>query len=284
MGDGAEGVGGPVPDVVAVVLAAGAGTRLRPLTQVRPKALCTVAGRSLLDLALERVRPHVARTAVNAHHHADQVREALDGRQVHVEVEVSEALGTAGALGNLRRWVDGVPVLLTNADAFYPSAGVVADLVAGWDGERPRLLCVPGGKQGVLDGHRYVGTALLPWWAVRDLPPVPAGLYEVSWRELHAAGRLDLVVRADLQAVDCGTPADYLRANMLASGGRPVVEAGAEVRGELVRSVVWAGERVASGERLVDAVRAAGVTLQPVSGGPGHVPGVNDTAVIRPVR
>ena len=70
-------------------------------------------------------------------------------------------------------------------------------------------------------------------------------------------------------AVDCGTPADYLRANMLASGGAAVVEPGAVVEGEVVRSVVWAGERVGPGERLVDAVRAAGVTLQPFATGPG---------------
>ncbi len=265
MVDPVEGRDGAVPDVVGVVLAAGAGTRLRPLTDVRPKALCTVGGRSLLDLALARVAPHVSRTAVNAHHHADQLRAALHG-DVHLEVESPVALGTAGALGNLRGWLAGAAVLLTNADAYYGRAGVVAELVAGWDGERPRLLCAPDGVPGVLDGRRYVGTALLPWWSVRDLRPVPSGLYEVSWRDLHEAGRLDLVVRddGDLAAVDCGTPADYLRANMLASGGRSVVEPGADVRGELVRSVVWAGERVAPGERLVDVVRAAGVTLQPL--------------------
>ncbi len=55
----------------------------------------------------------------------------------------------------------------------------------------------------------------------------------------------------------------------VASGGRPVVEPGADVQGELVRSVVWAGERVGPEERLVDAVRAAGVTLQPFATGPG---------------
>ena len=65
--------------------------------------------------------------------------------------------------------------------------------------------------------------------------------------------------------MDCGTPADYLRANLVASGGEPVVEPGADVQGELVRSVVWAGERVGPEERLVDAVRAAGVTLQPLA-------------------
>ena len=118
----------------------------------------------------------------------------------------------------------------------------------------------------MFDGRHYVGTALLPWWSVRDLRPEPAGLYEVSWRDLHAKGRLDLVT-VDLDAVDCGTPADYLRANLAASGGRPVVEAGAVVDGEVVRSVVWAGETVARDERLEDAVRAAGTTLFPFATG-----------------
>jgi hypothetical protein len=139
---------------------------------------------------------------------------------------------------------------------------VLDELVRGWDGERPRLLCVPADGAADFGDLRYVGTALLPWWSVRSLAAEPSGLYEVSWAALHAGGRLDLV-GASLDAVDCGTPADYLRANMTASGGRPVVEPGAVVDGEVVRSVVWAGEAVRAGERLVDAVRGAGVTLRP---------------------
>jgi N-acetyl-alpha-D-muramate 1-phosphate uridylyltransferase len=254
--------------LVGVVLAAGAGTRLRPLTDVRPKPLCPVGDRTLLELALDRVAPHVAGTAVNAHHRADQLVAALAGRDVHVSLEQPAALGTAGALGALRDWVDGRPVLVSNADAYYGAGGPVAELVAGWDGDRPRLLCVRTGAASDFGELHYVGTALLPWWSVRDLAPVPSGLYEVSWRDLHAAGRLDLAV-TEATAVDCGTPADYLRANMLASGGAAVVEPGAVVEGEVVRSVVWAGERVGPGERLVDAVRAAGVTLQPFATGPG---------------
>jgi NDP-sugar pyrophosphorylase family protein len=254
--------------LVAVVLAAGAGTRLRPLTDVRPKPLCPVGDRTLLDLALDRVTPHVARTAVNAHHRAEQLVAALAGRDVHVSLEQPAALGTAGALGALRDWVDGRPVLVSNADAYYGAGDPIGELVAGWDGDRPRLLCVRTGAASDFGELHYVGTALLPWWAVRDLAPVPSGLYEVSWRDLHAAGRLDLAV-TEVTAVDCGTPADYLRANMLASGGAAVVEPGAVVEGEVVRSVVWAGERVGPGERLVDAVRAAGVTLQPFATGPG---------------
>jgi mannose-1-phosphate guanylyltransferase/MurNAc alpha-1-phosphate uridylyltransferase len=77
----------------------------------------------------------------------------------------------------------------------------------------------------------------------------------VSWRGLADAGRID-VVRWDGPCIDCGTPARYLAANLAASGGRPVVGAGARVDGEVVRSVVWPGARVWAGERLVDAVRA----------------------------
>lgn len=248
--------------LVGVVLAAGAGSRLRPLTDVRPKPLCPVGGRTLLDRALDRVAPHVSRTAVNAHHHTDQLVAALVGRDVHVSLEQPAALGTAGALGALRDWVDGRAVLVTNADAYYGAGDPVGEMVAGWDGDRPRLLCVRTGAASDFGDLHYVGTALLPWWSVRDLEAVPSGLYEVSWRELHQVGRVELVV-TDAEAVDCGTPADYLAANLAVSGGEPVVEPGAVVEGTVVRSVVWAGERVGQGERLVEAVRAAGVTLFP---------------------
>lgn len=206
-----------------VVLAAGAGTRLRPLTLVRPKALTPVGGRSLLEWAVERVRPHVEALAVNVHHHPGLVLDALrrldPGVPVHASVEQPVALGTAGALGALRPWIDGAAVLLTNADAWYPgdARSVLDDFVAGWDGERARLLCVHSAEESDsdFDDLRYVGTALLPWSAVRDLPPRPAGLYEASWAALHDRGRLDLVA-ADLDAVDCGTPGDLALARRLA--------------------------------------------------------------------
>ncbi len=251
--------------VVGVVLAAGAGTRLRPLTALRAKALCPVGNRALVDVALDRVQPFADRVAVNVHHHRDQMTAHLAGRGVHVEVEAERALGTAGALGNLRDWVDGAPVLLTNADAFQQAdraRALITPLLTGWDGERPRLLCARTEGPADFGDLRYVGSALLPWWSVRDLRPEPSGLYEVSWAPLHEEGRLDLVVTGE-QTIDCGTPADYLRANMVASGGQPVVGEGAVVAGDLVRSVVWPGARVEAGERLIDAVRADGLTLTP---------------------
>ena len=256
-------------ELVAVVLAAGAGTRLRPLTDLRPKALCPVANRPLVDWALARVAPHTSRVAVNVHHHRDQlVAHLATGAHhgVHISVEEPVALGTAGALGQLGEWVNGHAVLLSNADSWSPdSPDPLARLVAGWDGERPRLLCRRDPKRGDFGDLRYVGSALLPWWSLRDLRPEPAGLYEVSWAGLHEQGRVELLVD-DVLHIDCGTPADYLAANMAASGGESVVGAGAVVQGELVRSVVWPGARVASGERLVDTIRADGLTVRPGQG------------------
>jgi NDP-sugar pyrophosphorylase family protein len=217
---------------------------------------------------MDRVATYAGRTAVNVHHHRDQLVAHLAARDVHVSIEDPVALGTAGALGQLLGWIDGAAVLLTNADSWFPASPVappLAVLVDGWDGARPRLLCMHDPERGDFGDLRYVGAALLPWWSVRDLPAEPAGLYEVSWRELYERDALDLVVSGG-RHVDCGTPADYLHANMLASGGASVVGAGAVVEGEVVRSVVWPDARVGPNERLVDAIRAEGVTLQPRRG------------------
>ncbi|MEQ1785665.1 MAG: sugar phosphate nucleotidyltransferase [Acidimicrobiales bacterium] len=237
--------------VVGVVLAAGRGTRLRPLTRLRPKALCPVGNVPLVDLALERVRPAVDAVAVNLHHG----RRRLDAHlaaDVHRSVEASEPLGTAGALGHLRDWIDGRAVLVVNADAWCP--GSLEAFVDGWDGERIRLLLAGDDALRPTSG---VAGALMPAADVDALAATPSGLYEVSWRAGQAAGRVD-VVRHDGPFVDCGTPQQYLAANLLASGGESVVEPGAEVEGELDRCVVWSDAQVHRHESLSCCIRARG--------------------------
>jgi NDP-sugar pyrophosphorylase family protein len=241
-----------VDGMAGVVLAAGAGTRLRPLTRFRPKALCPVGNVALVDLALDRVTGAVGAredVAVNVHHCRQAMEDHLAGAGVHLSVELEQALGTAGALGHLRGWLDGRAVLVVNADAWCP--GSLAAFAEGWDGDRVRLLLAGDDE---LHGTSAVAGAIMPWSAVRELEAVPSGLYEEVWRPAQAGGRVD-VVRHDGPFVDCGTPADYLRANLLASGGKNVVGEGATVDGTIDRCVVWPEAVVWPGESLSRAIR-----------------------------
>jgi MurNAc alpha-1-phosphate uridylyltransferase len=241
-------------DVAGVVLAAGAGTRLRPLTLVRPKPLCPVGDRPLVDHAVERVQVVTSAVAVNVHHGRRPLEAHLDGR-VHVSVEEDEALGTAGALGRLRGWLDGRAALVVNGDTWTDAP--LDRLLDGWDGERMRLLVA-----GDVDVRRpRLAGALLPWSEVAGLAPEPAGLWELRWSAADRAGRLEWVSVAAAFA-DCGSPGSYLAANLAWSGGDSVIGEGAEVEGRVSRSVVWPGCAVAPDERLVQAIRyAAGRTV-----------------------
>jgi MurNAc alpha-1-phosphate uridylyltransferase len=250
-----------VTDLVGVALAAGAGTRLRPLTELRPKALCPVGNVPLLDRALRHLRAWTDDIAVNCHHLADQIVSHV-GDAAHLSVERPRALGTAGALGQLRAWIDGRDVLLINADAYltaHDDDDALHELVTDWDNEHCRLLVTPTAGPGdfVYDGDpvRYVGACLLPWASVEPLEATPTGLYEVLWRHELTAGRLGLV-RHRGTAIDCGTPSDYLRANLHASGGASVIGEGADVEGVVERCVVWPGATVRAHEHLVECVRA----------------------------
>lgn len=264
------------PTLAGVVLAAGEGRRLRPLTYLRPKPLCPVGGTALLARALQAVTAHSgwgpSNVAVNAHHLADQVVTHV-GERAQVSVENPQALGTAGALGQLSSWLGGRSVLLANGDAYLAQHassvdGVLDALVEGWDGERCRLLVAPAGRSASGSGRHprpdfsdargdwaYLGACVLPGDLVARLPSTPSGLYEELWRDLDARDELDLLA-FDGVAIDCGTPSAYLRANLHSSGGQSVVGTGAVVEGRLTRSVVWDGAWVGPGEDLVEVVRA----------------------------
>jgi hypothetical protein len=236
-----------------LVLAAGAGRRLRPLTSLRPKPLCPVGDTTLLDFALGRVSSVAAAhdTAVNAHHLAEQIVEHV-GTRAHLSIEAPRALGTAGAVGKLRDWIAGRDVLIANGDVLLDPPVDVPALVAGWDRGRPRLLVVADRAAPDFDGRwRFAGLSLLPGAVAAALPATPAGLYEAVWRNAD----LDLVPTGSTY-LDCGDPCSYLAANLTISHGESVVGAGATVRGTIERSVVWPGAVVREGEHLVECVRA----------------------------
>jgi NDP-sugar pyrophosphorylase family protein len=280
MADSLAAPAGPpgVGAVAGVVLAAGEGTRLRPLTDLVPKALCPVANEPLVDLAIGTVRTAVTDVAVNVHHRRDLLEpHLLERGDVHVSVEEPIALGTAGAIAELRPWLAGRAALIVNADAWCRPD--LAAFLAGWDGERVRILVAGTDPFGP---RSKVVASILPWREVARLDAAPGGLWEACWRALARSGAVDTAHDGG-PFVDCGTPARYLAANRWAvsevvgdggDGARSIVHpsavlapgavvegsvvgAGARIDGTVRRSVVWAGTVVRAGEVLDHAIRAA---------------------------
>jgi mannose-1-phosphate guanylyltransferase len=103
----------------AFILAAGFGTRLRPLTEHRPKPLVPVCGVTVLEQALQLCAQHGIRSAVvNAHHLASGIQrwcERYEGMRVQVQVETPEILGTGGGL-QLARPLLADPFAVVNGD------------------------------------------------------------------------------------------------------------------------------------------------------------------------
>jgi NDP-sugar pyrophosphorylase family protein len=92
----------------AMILAAGLGTRLRPLTNDRPKALVEVGGRTLLQITLERLREfRVKQVIINVHHFADMVVDYLKAHKnfgMYIEISREEMLLDTG--GGLKKAVE----------------------------------------------------------------------------------------------------------------------------------------------------------------------------------
>jgi NDP-sugar pyrophosphorylase family protein len=154
----------------AMILAAGLGTRLRPLTDDRPKALVEVAGRTLLEIALLRLRSFGVRDViVNVHHYADQMVEYLRANNnFGMKVEISREdvlLDTGGGLKKAAHFfLDKLdePFILHNVDVLstidlgsmvrlHADHGALATL-AVQDRETSRYLLFDG--QGLLCGRR----------------------------------------------------------------------------------------------------------------------------------
>jgi N-acetyl-alpha-D-muramate 1-phosphate uridylyltransferase len=171
--------------VIGFCLAAGAGTRLLPLTRTVPKPLLAPAGRPLVDLAVEALRTAGAtRVVVNAHHGADQLVARL-GDRPGVEVVVEpELLGTGGGLVNAARLGllgDGDdPVLVTAADHVVDPADL-ADLAAALD--RAGAPMAVGLVPAAADPYRL---RLQGGRVLRD----PAGRWESAGVYAVRAGRL----------------------------------------------------------------------------------------------
>jgi len=107
----------------AMVLAAGIGIRMRPLTDRMPKPLVRVGGRALIDHVLDRLADAgIERAIVNVHHFADQIERHLDGRQrppVAISDERERLLDTGGGIVKSLAALGDDPFFVVNADTIW---------------------------------------------------------------------------------------------------------------------------------------------------------------------
>jgi MurNAc alpha-1-phosphate uridylyltransferase len=174
----------------AMVLAAGLGTRMRPITDTIPKPLVKIDGKPMIDYALDSLaEAGVERAVVNVHHHADQMLDHLQSYK-RLEIIISDErqglMNNGGGLAKGLKLLDRGPVFVTNADLFWigERAGQPSNLVrlAGFfDANRMdmAMLCVKledtTGHNGKNDFNRDAEQRLRRFRADGPDPVVYAG-------------------------------------------------------------------------------------------------------------
>ncbi|WP_260599438.1 nucleotidyltransferase family protein [Sphingomonas endolithica] len=227
--------GGNVPET-AMVMAAGLGKRMRPLTATRPKPLVEVAGRPLIDHVFDRLRSAgVKRAVVNVHYMADALEAHLAARVKGIDLVVSDErralMETGGGIVQARDLIGGAPFLVINSDNLWidgPTDAIRA-LAARWDDATmdALLLLVPLAQahchagqgdfridpNGRIVGRRvpgkpapfvYTGVQILSPRVIADWPEGPFSTM-LFWERAIAAGRAYGLVHQGLW-FDVGTP------------------------------------------------------------------------------
>lgn len=130
-----------LPDI-AMVFAAGLGTRMRPLTNTTPKPMIPIAGKPMLDHMLDRLaEAGVGEAIVNVHYLADQIETHLRSRarpRIHVSDERAKLLDQGGGVRKVLPLIGDKPFLMANTDALWiegPTSNL-ARLAQAWDAER----------------------------------------------------------------------------------------------------------------------------------------------------
>ncbi len=131
----------------AMIMAAGKGTRMMPLTADRPKPLVEVAGVKLLDHVLDHLRDAgVGKVVINAHYRAAQVEGHMAENAADFEVEISDErdllLDTGGGLVRALPLIADNPFLCVNADNWWTDEGenAFARLMQTWNGDAMDVL------------------------------------------------------------------------------------------------------------------------------------------------
>lgn len=132
--------------------AAGLGTRMGDLTKDKPKPLVQVAGKALIDHALDIANEaEVGRKVVNLHYHSDMIRRHLTGQNIIFSDESDMLLETGGGLQKALPLLQDTSVLTMNTDAVWNGPNPIRHILSAWRPEMEALLLVVE-KQNVV-GH-----------------------------------------------------------------------------------------------------------------------------------
>ena len=235
----------------AMVMAAGLGKRMRPLTATRPKPLVEVAGKTLLDHTLDRLRAGgVTRAVVNVHYLADALEAHLRTKAKDLDIAISDEramlMETGGGLIKAEPLLGDDPFLCVNSDNLWVDGPIDATrlLAARWDAETmdALLLVVPLAranchkgqgdfhvradgrvtsrrKPGRLAPFVYTGVQMLSHRLLRDPPTRDAPFSTMwFWERAMAEGRLYAVVHQGLW-FDVGTPGAIPHVEAALAGG-----------------------------------------------------------------
>ena len=271
-----------------LILAAGLGTRLRPLTSEIPKPLVRVYDKSILEIQMERAKSlGDVRLHANAHYLADQI--VSEGERLGFEkvwVETPEILGTAGPLRRIYAAGYRGGLLIMNGDAYcnFDLAAFVrnarnrceAALLAV---DFPKVNTFRVGADGCLAGvaGRFgadTGTAAtfsgISWYSDEALSRIRDGEFDIRefWKQEIAAGRAPFVDMSQLHAtwIDMGSPEGLMAAveARLAECGRDkneaVVEPGVVIPDgvKIAHSVIFKGAEIQPGETIENEIRGKG--------------------------
>jgi len=144
----------------AMIMAAGFGTRMGALTKTTPKPLLRVAGRTLIDHALDVARAgHAAPCVINTHYHANQMRHHLRNAEVILSEEQPEILESGGGIRHALRYFSDTAIFTLNSDNVWTGPNPFATLSAAW---RPTemdalMLLVPRDKATGRQGDGDLG-------------------------------------------------------------------------------------------------------------------------------
>ena len=184
----------------AMVMAAGLGKRMRPLTATRPKPLVEVAGRPLLDHVLERLKSAgVEKVVVNVHYLPGSIEAHLASKSHGLDFQISDErsllLETGGGMVKAAQMIDADPFLVVNSDNLWIDgpADTLKLLASHWDSERmdALLLLVPHARaqnhRGTGDFHMDRAGRLRRREKARVAPFVFTGIQMVSKALLNGA-------------------------------------------------------------------------------------------------